>query len=441
MTAIRSLNNLYSGWLHLPSCLLPLLVLSVTFTSKPVYPEIILHQIFSMMFMVLAIMVFYRACANQVLAITIIAALVFIRILRYADASEILVVIYFIPYSILLLVVGAKLVRDYPVLMLRQVMWICVISIILSLMQITGVQWAQSLTNFYWQLGGENEKYLFVQWQNLPPIQGIQVRPVGFASANNIVSQYLLFFYAFAMIWFSSKQNRLQPPLIWLFMISFACALTGAKVVIAGMILIQVAIWVLSKRQNYLCLVKSLSITVLAYCVYWILFPGLFVFNFNLDLFSYNLMLRLADLFIKQGVPITDEVFMFLANYNTGEFIGQKNLISSIERSETESITGIGSMVRFAWVIVPVVATIIPLWFYQMRRLQPDPYIDRKNLSIIMAVAAVASSAGGPFLLTSYFWFFFAIAMYPLSRILLKDPDYICCSSNETENQYTVFKL
>lgn len=437
MTIVRAPSNLFTGWLHLPTYLLPLLILNVTFTSKPIYPEVLLHQVFSMMFIVCAIVVFYRASSNQILAISIIAALVLLRILRYADGSGLLEALYFIPYGALLLGVGAKMVRDYPVLMLNQIMWICVISIFLSLLQIMGVQWAQSLTNFYWYEGGSSEAYLFVQKSVLPQVYGIQTRPVGFASANNIVSQYLLFFYAYAILWFTNRKSQYTPPLKWLFIISFACAITGAKLVIAGIVLIQIAVWIVTNRQDYLYLLRALFVTIMAYCLYWVLFPGLFVMNYNLDLFSFNLMVRLSDLLVRQGVPIADEIFMFLAFYNTGEHIGQKNLLSTVEHLGVGEITGIGSMVRYAWILLPAIAILVPVWFYHLSRLPIEMYINRKNLSLIMGVATVASTAGGPFLLTTYFWFFFAIAMYPFSRILLKPPSYVLCDPNKARIQYT----
>ena len=183
-------NMLSSGRLHLPTLLLPLLVLSVTFSGKPLYPDVVLYRIISATFIIFCIIVFYRTCKNKILAVSIPIAVVLLRILRlgYGEESGMLEAVYFVPYSILLLGVGAKMIRDYPLLLLRQIVWICAISIVLSLMQIMGVQWAQSLTNFYWYNGGSTESYLFVWWSDLPPTSGIQMRPVGFAYANNVLS-------------------------------------------------------------------------------------------------------------------------------------------------------------------------------------------------------------------------------------------------------------
>jgi len=418
-------NMLFSGRLHLPTLLLPLLVLSVTFSSKPVYPDVWLHQIISSTFIICAIIVFYRSCRkNIILKFGIPISLVLLRLLRfgYGDASGVLEAIYFVPYSILLLGVGAKMVRDYPLLMLRQIRWICAISIVLSLMQILGVQWAQSLTNFYWDIGGSTESYLFVRWSDMPPASCIQMRPVGFASANNIVSQYLLFFYAFAILWFADKKQEFQPLLMWLFIISFACALTGAKVVLAGIVLINIVAVTIAKGKNRLYLFRVFVTIFLAYFCYWLLFPGLFVYNFNIDLFAFNAMLRLSNLINFADIPYVETVLLILSQYQTGEFIGQRSVISTLEKFDGTAMTGIGSVISYFPVIISAFLLLAPFWITRLRKLARGPYVDMQKVPLIMLVAAVASSAGGPFLFTSYFSFFFSFALYPLSVLLLRHP-------------------
>lgn len=424
MVSVPTLNRLLPGRLHLPTLLLPLLVLSATFSSKPIYPDALLHQIISSTFILCAIIVFYRACSNKILAVGIPTAVVLLRILRfrYGDESGVLEAIYFVPYSILILGVGAKMVRDYPHLMLRQIRWICAISIVLSLMQIMGVQWAQALTNFYWYNGGSTESYLFVWWTDLPPASGIQMRPVGFTSANNVVSQYLLFFYAFAILWFADKKQGFRPPLMWLLIISFACALTGAKVLLAGIVLINIAAWLIAKVKNKLYLFRVFLTTFFAYFCYWLLFPGLFVYNFNVDLFAFNSILRLTYLMNSADISYGETILLFLSQYQTGEFIGQRSVMSTLERFDATVMTGIGTVINYFPVIISAFLLLVPFWLIRLRKLASGPYVDMQKVPVIMLVAAVASSAGGPFLFTSYFWFFFSFTLYPLSVFLLRNP-------------------
>ena len=415
------LERLLPQRLHLPSVLLPLLVLSVTFTSKPA--DVLLHQAISSTFMLVAIIIFYRACVNKLFAMGIITALVLLRVLRFVYGSESgqLEVIYFVPYVVVLLGVGAKMIRDYPLLLLRQITWICAISALLSLMQIMGVQWAQSLTNYYWIEGGADDPFLFVPWSDIALQTGLQARPVGFASANNIVSQYLLFFFAFAMFWRVSKRNYFRPPAMWLFIISFACALTGSKLVVVGIVLITIVAFLIAEKTAYLQVFRTFLLTSAAYGLYWFLFPGLFIYNLNLDLLSFNMMVRIVNILTTTEVPFVGNVLQFLSQYNTGAHIGDRDVLSTVGMLEGAQISGIGSIMNYYWIVLFAFAFLIPVWLVLLRRLCEGPYIAMKKLSIVMFIAALTSTAGGPFIFTSYFWFFFSFALYPLSVLLLKN--------------------
>lgn len=410
--------------LHLPTFILPLLVLSVTFSSKPLYPDVWLNQIISSGFILCAIVLFYRTCRIDILALGIPIAVIFLRLMRFRYGEEVRMVeiIYFVPYSILLLGVGAKMVRDYPLLMLRQIKWICVISVTLSLLQIMGVQWAQSLTNFYWYKGGSTWSYLFVWWENLPPVSGIQERPVGFTSSNNVLSQFLLFFYAFCMWWFANKKNRDELSSRWLFSISFACALTGSKLVLVGSLLLSVFAMLIVKEERNFYLFRVIPTVLLAYMVYFLFFPGLFVYNFNLDLFAFNSMIRLEHLRSLASIPYADNIFQFLSKFNTGYYIGQRDVLSTLARfsERAEDMTGLGIVIRYIPFLMFAGLLIGPLWITLLRKMQSGLF-DIQKVAPIMLVASVVSSAGGPFLFTSYFWFFFSFAMFPLSVLLLKN--------------------
>lgn len=419
--SVQTIGKLLSGQLHLPSFILPLLVLNVTFSSKPVFPDSLFHHSFSLIFIIIAVTTFYRTCNYKTLAIGIIVTLVLIRVLRfiYAEQGDALEAIYYVPYCFILLAVGTKMLKDYPYLMMRQIIWISAISVILSLLQIMGVQWAQSLTNYYWYDGGSNYSYLFVQWANLPTISGLQIRPVGFASANNVVSQYLLFFYAFSILWFTGDKYQYRPSFLSVFIISFACALTGAKIIVFVMVMVNiVALFYVERKMRVILFALT---TCFAYLIYWLLFPGVFVYNFNIDLFIFNVMVRFADLLNRLGITYIDSMFSFLSQYQTGEYIGIRNVKSTVENLGVTHITGIGSVIKYWSILFPIVLSLLPFWFIQLRKLSATPRINIQKLSLLMMVAALASTAGGPFLMTSYFWFFFSFALYPLSVLILKN--------------------
>jgi len=287
-------------------------------------------------------------------------------------------------------------------------------------MQILGVQWAQSLANFYWYKGGATESCLFVRWSDLTTFTGIQMRPVGFASANNVVSQYLLFFYAFSILWWVDKKQGFQQSLKWLFIISFACALTGAKVVLAGIVLIDITVLLIAFAKNKVYLFRVFLTTLFAYFCYWLLFPGLFVHNYNLDLFAFNSMIRLSFLMQYVDIPYAEYIYSFLSRFQTSDYVGQRSVIRTIENFGATKMTGIETVIIYLPAIIPACFLLAPLWLARLRKIVHNPYVDMRILPFIMLVSVVASSMGGPFLFTSYFWFFFSFAMYPLSVLLLK---------------------
>jgi hypothetical protein len=419
MISKQKLERFFSGSLHLPSFLLPLMVLSISFSSKAVFFYPLLNRVFSALFMISAIIVFYRVCRNKILGLGIITAVVALRILRlsYGDLSEVLEFIYLIPYILILLGIGTKMIRDYPHLLLRQSYWICAISIVLSLMQIMGVEWTQSLANYYPATGGSNEPYLFVQWSDLH-FNTMQLRPVGFAYANNVLSQFLLFFYAYGILWFTNNKHSVRPSLKGMFFISFACALSGAKVVFAGIVIVSIVSVIIARRQNMFYMFRVLLTTSFAYFLYWLFFPGSFVYNFNIDLFAFNAMLRLKNLTYFADIPFADIIYQFISEFQTGEYIGPRSVASTLGGYST-SLTGIGTVLGSPFFLISA-SLLLPFWIFRLRRLASGIHVDMKKVPLIMLVAAVASSAGGPFLFTSYFWFFFSFAMYPLTILLLK---------------------
>ena len=401
--------------------LLPLLVLNVMFTSKPGFLDALLAQLFSLLFMLSAGFVFYRSVANRTLAIGVPSILFFFRILRYIYGDEGLeLILYFVPYSIILVTVSARMVRDYSPLLLRQMVWICVLSAALSLMQIFGVHWAQSLTNFYWSTGGSSEQYLFVTWSDLPNIAGIQSRPVGFASANNIVSQYMIIFYAFTIGWIAWERSPRRLRWISVFIISCACALSGAKLVVVGIIITHSIAWIVSKTENRLRVFWIFTAPLGAYGLYWILFPGLFVRNYNLDLLAFNLMIRIADLDARVAMPWVDGAVAFLSRFNTGVYVGDRQVLEALERSEGTTISGIGSVIEHWELLLAGLALVALVWVMRVGRVTAGPDADRRGVAVVVVVGMFVGAMGGPFLFTSYFWFFAGFGLYPVAVALLR---------------------
>jgi len=417
---LQNMDQYRYGKINVHSLFVPLLAFNATFSSKPIFPDILLHLILSNSLIIVSMIIFYQACKNKVIAISIPALVIVLRLARYGEAGEsILSTIYFVPYSILFIVVGTKLFKDYPVLVAKQIVAICVISITLSFLQIIGVQSAQSLTNFYYKTGGTSNFYLFVNWDNLPEIETIQVRPVGFSQANNVVSQYLLFFYAYVAGLYLKAERYLRPPLFWLFIISLAGALTGAKVVIASIIFVNLALFILCNRVKMAIKISIVSSS--AYAIYYLIFPGLFVYNFNIDLFAFNAMVRVKHMMLSGGYEYLSWVISVLSEFNTGQYIGNKSVDEAVATIKDVNITGIGTIVEYLRYIIPVILIAVPFWAYKLKLLPVHLYINIKRTPILMGLASLASTAGGPFIFTPYYWFFSSVVLFPITLKLIKD--------------------
>ena len=164
---------------------------------------------------------------------------------------------------------------------------------------------------------------------------------------------------------------------------------------------------------------KAIAIVIFAYFCYWLLFPGLFVYNFNIDLFVFNSMLRLVSLMEVVEIPFGESILAFLSEYQTGNHIGQRNVMKTMMALPTV-ITRVGLIVNYLIYIIPALFLIFPFWLNRLHMCTGSTNVDMEKLPIIMFVASVASMGGGPFLFSTFFWFFLSFSLYPLLIVLLR---------------------
>jgi len=388
------------------------MALSNTFT----YYNSLLNQIISSGFIVCCIFIFYKVCRIKPLAVLIPFAVVVLRIAAVLEPnSNLITIMYYIPYSILLITVGTKMVRDHTVLLIAQISWISAITVILCIMQILGVEWTQSIREFYSHSGRSNYQYLFVKWDDIAVFYNMQVRPSGFCSYNNVLSQLLLFYYSFSILWFIEFKNNHLGKLKWLFVITFACALTGAKVVSLGIVFVNLALIIFVIRlKNLVNYTKTLLTTILSFSLYYILFPGICVFNYNLDLFTYNAIARIQGLIEKVNLPIIEKIIDYFSQLQTGNYMGKYIHYSSVD------ISGVTKLIDYAYIILILVCLIAPFWIINLRKLRNLSGLDMKKVPIIMVAAVISSLLGQPLYSSSFFIFFFCAITFPISIKYLK---------------------
>ena len=291
----------------------------------------------------------------------------------------------------------------------------------MSLLQINGVLWAQEIgSGLEWKVAGD----VPVLFQSYMPdfwIPMSQTRPDGFTHANNLTSQLLLFFYAYGFFHFSINTSLTKPPLKWLFLIAFSCALSAGKVIVLGILMINAFAWLFMRTDNIHQLLRILAVTLAAYLLYFALFPALFILNFNLDVLIINIMGRVMNIQYMHDAIMLQAFYDFLTgllsnNYQPSDIAYFNNYFQ--ENFSIDPVSGLSSLIDYWMTLVMGIIIIGPIWLRWLRRLRrfDNPYIRNIGyLMVIMLISLIASMFGGPFITTIWFVFFFSCVSFPFT--------------------------
>jgi hypothetical protein len=400
------------------SLVLPLLAGLAAFSSKTKFPDYELTLFFSWALFLTCAFLFIRSIRYTAIAVVLVLFLIVIRVLIQAsDAPAAIMNCYFAGGLVVMAYAGLAVFLKVPTLLLRQMYWLSVISVIMSLLQIHGVVWAQEFGSAI----GDKELSAGRVWFQVYDIvveesaATLQARPDGFTHANNLSSQLLLMFYAFCFYCYTAESGLLKASNAGLFVIAFASALNAGKVVVFGIVLIWLASLVLGNvRKKRLLL--AIAITLGAYGLYGVLFPGLFILNFNPDIFVYNASGRIINF----GVMAKTEMFVPLADLvrslGTDRYIPTDDILMQNYAQEevSEAYSGIGNLAPYLPVILVGVCVTAFLWKSEAWRLRWLRLANLRSGSLIMAVALLASVFGGPFYRTVWFAFFLSLVIAPL---------------------------
>ena len=123
-------------------------------------------------------------------------------------------------------------------------------------------------------------------------------------------------------------------------------------------------------------------------------------------------------------VPYAENIYSFFSQYQTGDYMGSRSVIRTLElcyAADYSKMTGLGLIINKLTIIIPILLLLAPFWITRLLKLVRDPNkVDMHKLPVIMLITTVASLGGGPHMYSSYFWFFFSCAMYPLSVLLIR---------------------
>jgi len=411
----------YSKDHFLYSLALPLLVCLAAFSSKERFPDSQLTIFFSWSLLLVFGIIFVRNFNNKLLAGIIVLTTVFLRCtLLVMPNISIIVYLYNFLFALVVIFSGTCVFFKIPVLLLKQMFWFSVISILMSLLQINGVKWAQEFGSAISWKQTSNAEVLFINSSSLSWITATQYRPDGLTHANNLTSQLLLIFYAYTFYFYLFKLNLNKITSRSMFSISFACALNGGKIIVFSVFFILAFTLIFHFKSNKQRLIRALSLTFAGYLLDFILFPGLFNLNFNSYLFFTNASGRVMNLSGYTNIS----GLKYFANFLSG-FIDYRQYSSSFETQQMKAAanedfySGVAMLIPYLPLVIPSFIIVYQLWRKNLWRIDLIYFKKLRTFMSIMFITMASSIFGGPFFSTIWFTFFISFVLLPITLPLM----------------------
>jgi len=388
--------------------ILPFLIGLALFSSKEGFSNILLTEFFSWSLVITFSFIFVQNYKYKENALFFILMLTLFKISSEMTGNPTFDLIYRAIYSGVIFFAGSSMVLKNHTSLLSQMYWLSGLSIIISLLQIFGVLWVQEFGSASSWKGTGNYPVLFQLYsEDFNPAMS-QSRPDGFSHANNLTCQLLLFFYAYSYFFATFNTGINKPVYMWFFLITFAGALTGGKVFVFGILMINLFTFIFLRKDNIKKIFFSLILTLFAFLLYFLLFPGLFTTNFNYQLFISNALGRIENIILLHDLnafsPLID-----------GSILEESNSL--------EPISGVAylSTLDNASIFLFVAVFLFALWVRRLRALKNDFIFNVRFLSIIMMVALISSLFGGSFCTSIWFFFFASMVFAPFTFPLLTE--------------------
>lgn len=187
--------------------------------------------------------------------------------------------------NIFFCITGAIIASRYINLVYKQVMIICLLSLLMMILQIIGIDvWTQFLIQNHSYV--EPTSTLFVQREDLV-YRIFQARPAGFFHSSAILSLITLFGLALHL-------SRSNGGFAWgTIVLSAMVVLAMAKSGFLGLILIVISLFIIGNNRQRLKALKTVMLTIFLFCLYSVLFPGLFAINLDPHVIRFSIFSRL----------------------------------------------------------------------------------------------------------------------------------------------------
>jgi hypothetical protein len=383
--------------------LFPLIILSAVLNQERPYEILIaIGQLVSIACVATAVVLPIAALPGRIWPVALAVGTVILRAARLIFGSDpILQWAYTLVVGLEFCAAGAVVAILSPTRLRRQMIIFMTLSLVLMLLQLTGVgSWTQVLRTDFHLPGEESLRQygtLFVPLADLVPTT-LQMRPAGFMSANNIFSVFLIGALAF------HYGMPTRGKLTWRDLVLCGATIVAmAKIGFLSFALIAIYLIVAGGHDHRRRMLKVTVVFTLFMAGYAFLFPGAFEFNMSVALWLLNFQLRLANVVLLSGQP---ELISLLAESEITSDVDPGLLIDQGTRS------GYALLVPyFHYSLVALGAVAILVWL-GIRYLR-NRFRDYATASILMAGIILLIPLITPLIGTNIFWFLAGIALMP----------------------------
>jgi len=312
--------------------------------------------------------------------------------------------VYLVLLNGLFCAAGVVVAIKHPRLVLRQIRWICLFSVIVMFLQTAGAgEWTQVLAT-------ENEgrpktpyRTLFVGLADLQ-YETVQARPSGPLHSNNFLSLIVLF--ALALQFSDERRKRWNR---WDVVLAAMAVQSMAKIVFLGTALMIAWLLLLGTAEQRRRMIAIAWIFAALLGSYRFLFPGLFDYLTSSDHVAYSFYIRIND-FVERLDP-ANPLVQTLSPY----------LVDTPRREDGDNAFGFSGYTHIR-PILPYVAVgmvvALPLFLRALLRLRR---IERSLASpcVLVGIVAVVYPGAVPFFRAQIYWFIVGFAIAPLLTLTM----------------------
>ena len=359
-------------------------------------------QMLSWVVDVAAILIVLKAFRRNLLPPILLAwCILSAKMIEVVFANATAGLVYIICLNTLFCLAGAVIASQYPNLVYKQVMIICLLNVLLMVLQVTGVgTWTQFLAT---EGSKEVVSTLFVQEKALT-FWVVQGRPSGFLHSNNFLSLLVLFGFALHL-------SRIRNKFWWGTLILCSMAvLSMARIVFLGFLIIGMVLIVVDNYRHRRSFMKALTLMIFLFGIYIFLFPGLFANTFSRLAVTYSIFIRITDILVTlpQG-SILHTIF----GYYFGDI--SQAYMSSLGPGH---VSGYSYLIPLLPYLMMLLLIVTPFYFRGLHRLRmrlPHMVLTIK-LTLVVLIVYIAAV---PFLKAQLYWFMAGFALLPLFAVLM----------------------